>query len=87
MVQMVPTIVPLSLLAAGQVAEIFAVGGAAALTRRLSEMGLREGAQIQMIRRGSPCIVRLERSRLCFREGELSNILVRMLPVTVECVS
>jgi hypothetical protein len=30
-----------------------------------------------MVRQGSPCIVRLENSRLCFRDCELSSVLVR----------
>jgi Fe2+ transport system protein FeoA len=50
-------------------------------------MGLREGARVQMVRQGSPCIVRLEHSRLCFRESEMSSILVRTPMAAVECAS
>jgi ferrous iron transport protein A len=84
---MVPTVIPLSLLAAGQIAEIFQVAGLPAHTRRLGEMGLREGARVQMLRQGSPCIVRLENSRLCFRESEMSSILVRTSTAAAECAS
>jgi ferrous iron transport protein A len=70
-------VMPLSLLAAGQIAEILDVAGTEAHARRLGELGFRQGACVQMVRRGSPCIVRLENSRLCFRECEMSHILVR----------
>ncbi len=70
-------IIPLSLLAAGQIAEVFTVAGVPEHTKRLGELGFRQGAQVQMVRRGRPCIVRLENSRLCFREGDMSSILVR----------
>ncbi len=70
-------IVPLSLLAAGEMAEVFAIAGQADQARRLSELGFRAGAAIEMVKPGSPCIVRLESSKFCVRAAELSNILVR----------
>ena len=70
-------IIPLSLLAAGQIAEVFTVAGVPEHAKRLGELGFRQGVQVQMVRRGSPCIVRLDNSRLCFRDTEVSNIFVR----------
>jgi Fe2+ transport system protein FeoA len=43
----------------------------------LHELGLRRGAEVEMIQPGSPCIVRLEGHRLCLRGDELLNVLVR----------
>lgn len=70
-------IIPLSFLAAGETAEVFAIAGQAEQARRLSELGFREGAAIEMVTPGSPCIVRLESSKFCVRATELSSILVR----------
>ena len=54
----------------GQVAEIGEVVGPVAHIRRLQELGLRAGAILQMIRCGSPCILRVDGSTLCFREDD-----------------
>ena len=70
----------MSLLAAGQMAEVIAVAAVPDQAQRLGELGLRKGAWIQMVRNGSPCIVRLDNSRLCFREGDMMNVLVRAEP-------
>jgi Fe2+ transport system protein FeoA len=45
--------------------------------RRLQELGFRAGALLQMIRCGSPCILRVDGSTLCFREDESLRVLVR----------
>jgi Fe2+ transport system protein FeoA len=58
-------------------AEVLAVAGVSQHSRRLGELGFRQGAHVQMVRRGSPCIVRLENAKLCFRECEMSHVLVR----------
>ena len=71
-------LVPLMLLRAGQRARISDVLGCGDLVHRLREMGLRGGAEIQMIRPGSPCIIRLDGQKLCFRADEVAQVLVRM---------
>ena len=69
-------IIPLSLLGVGEAAEVFAVSGSGAHAKRLGELGFRRGAHVRMVQPGSPCIVRLENSNLCFRDAEVSQILV-----------
>jgi Fe2+ transport system protein FeoA len=70
-------IIPLSLLEDGQSAEVFVVSGVSEHTKRLGELGFREGARVQMIRHGRPCILRLDNSQLCFRDCDVSCVLVR----------
>ena len=70
-------VIPLELLAAGQTAYIDSIYGDAEQVHRLEEMGLRSGAAVEMVQAGSPCIIRLAGSKLCFRESELLNVLVR----------
>lgn len=70
--------VPLAMMRAGQRARVGAVFGCRDLVHRLHEMGLRGGVEIQMIRPGSPCIIRLDGQKLCFRADETANVLVRL---------
>lgn len=70
-------LIPVALLARGQSAEIGQLIGRPEQVQRLQELGLRSGAQIEMIQPGSPCIVKLDEQRLCFRESDLVGILVR----------
>ena len=70
-------IIPLSLLSAGQFAEVFNVAGISDYSKRLGELGFRQGVRVQMVQPGSPCIVRLDNSKLCFRGEDASSILVR----------
>jgi ferrous iron transport protein A len=67
---------PLTLLAAGQIAEISELVGPPERIRRFQELGLRVGARIEIVRAGSPCIVRVGESRLCVREDAQVRILV-----------
>jgi ferrous iron transport protein A len=71
-------IVPLQLLVPGQAAEVEEVVGDAEQVHRLEELGVRPGAAIEMLQPGSPCIIRLAGSKLCFRETDLLNVLVRL---------
>ena len=70
-------LIPLRFLARGQSAEIGELIGQPDQIQRLRELGIHSGAQIEMVQPGSPCIVRLDAQRLCFRESDLIGILVR----------
>jgi ferrous iron transport protein A len=69
-------LIPLEMLAAGQIARIAALCGMPDDTHRLEELGLRQGQLIEMVQPGVPCVLKLEGSKLCFRGGELGGILV-----------
>jgi Fe2+ transport system protein FeoA len=73
----VEDLIPLRFLTRGQSAEIGELIGKADQVQRLRELGIRLGVRIEMIQPGSPCIVRLDEQRLCFRESDLIGILVR----------
>jgi len=77
----VQNLIPLRVLAAGQSAEVRQIIGQADQVRRLEELGLRDGVQLQMVRSGTPCIVRLGASTLCFRDVEALQVMV--LPTKV----
>jgi Fe2+ transport system protein FeoA len=70
-------LIPLQFLAPGQLACVDQLVGAADLVHRLQEMGLRSGATIEMVQPGVPCIIKLSGSKLCFRDAEACNVLVR----------
>jgi ferrous iron transport protein A len=68
--------IPISQLQRGEVAEIAQIVGAPDQVRRLEELGLRGGVRLEIVRGGSPCIVRVAGSTLCFRHDELVRVLV-----------
>jgi ferrous iron transport protein A len=68
--------VPLTLLRRGEVANVHQLIGAPESVRRLHELGIRNGALIEIIRGGSPCIIRVEGTTLCFRNDEQVRVLV-----------
>lgn len=67
---------PLNVLRPGQVAEVRQVVGTPEHVRRLEELGLRDGVRLEMVRPGSPCIVRIGASTLCLRNGDLLAVMV-----------
>lgn len=67
----------LSFLAAGQRATVDSVLGTSDETHRLREIGLRDGATVEMIQPGNPCLVRLGHQRLGLRSEALASVLVR----------
>jgi ferrous iron transport protein A len=69
-------LIPLRALLPGQLAEVRQVVGHAHEVRRLHELGLRDGIQLEMVRGGTPCIVRLGTSTLCFRDVEALQVMV-----------
>jgi ferrous iron transport protein A len=68
--------IPITQLRSGEVAEISQVVGPPEHVRRLEELGLRGGARLEIVRGGSPCIVRVAGATLCFRHDELLRVLV-----------
>jgi ferrous iron transport protein A len=72
-----PDLMPLTVLRRGQVAEVGQLVGAPEQVRRFEELGLRTGARLEMIRSGAPCIIRVDGSKLCFRDDGISRVLVR----------
>jgi len=72
-----PELVPLTVLRCGQIAEIGQLLGAPEQVRRLEELGLRTGARLEMIHSGAPCIIRVDGSKLCFRDDDSLRVLVR----------
>ncbi|MEX0611140.1 MAG: FeoA family protein [Pirellulales bacterium] len=68
--------IPITALRRGEVAEIDQVLGSPEQVRRLQELGLCGGARLEVVRAGSPCIVRVAGSTLCFREDELLRVYV-----------
>jgi Fe2+ transport system protein FeoA len=69
--------VPLWRLRSGQVGRISAVSGNGELTHRLRELGLRAGVDVEMIRAGMPCIIRLGTQKLCIRVDDEAGVMVR----------
>ena len=67
---------PLQYLPAGSMARIAELMGDVACVQRLEELGLKRGVMIEMISGGSPCIVRINGARLCFRSSDLLGVLV-----------
>jgi ferrous iron transport protein A len=72
--------IPLGLLAVGEVAEIVAVTGApdAHCATRAEDMGLRAGRRVEMLSNGSgPVLVKLDESRIAVDRGVAMRIRVR----------
>jgi len=70
-------LIPMTLLTAGQMGRIAAMVGGADQIHRLRELGLRDGAEVEMVRPGSPCIIRLGGQKLGLRSDEMARVLVR----------
>ena len=69
-------ILPLSALRPGEGACVQQILGKTTHIRRLEELGLRRGARLEMVRRGTPCIIRIEGSKLCLRNCKLLRVMV-----------
>ena len=68
--------IPLEFLRPGQHAHIGQLVGKPDEVHRLEELGLRQGAAVEMIQAGSPCIIRLNGHKLCFRDCDVFQVLV-----------
>ena len=72
-----PEVFPLQMLSAGQRARIDQLLGRPDDVHRLEELGMRVGSSVEMLQRGTTCIVKLDGSRLAFRHDEGCHVLVR----------
>jgi ferrous iron transport protein A len=70
-------LLPLELLETGEWAEVHEVTGDPGWVGRMAELGLRQGSRLQVVRRGSPCLLQLGGSRLSVRGESGIQILVR----------
>ena len=70
-------LIPLNLLDDGATAQVAEIMGGPEQVHRIKELGLKHGAELQMLRSGSPCIIRMAGQTLCFRGSELLSVLVR----------
>ncbi len=71
------SVLPLNMLRVGERALVDQVVGARETVARLEELGFRSGKAVEVVQKGSPCIVRLAGAKLCFRHSEEINVLVR----------
>jgi Fe2+ transport system protein FeoA len=69
-------LVSIASLLPGQVAEVRQIVGRPEQVRRLEELGVRGGVMLEIVQAGTPCIVRVGATKLCFRDGELCSVLV-----------
>ena len=74
-------VVPLELMAAGEVGHVVQVDGSPEVVHRLAEMGLREQSRILMIQPGRPCIVAVGDHRLSLRTDDEAEILVALTAI------
>jgi ferrous iron transport protein A len=68
--------VPISVLRPGQQAEVRQVVGRPEQVQRLEELGVRNGVALEMVQAGTPCIIRVGATKLCFRDGEMCSVFV-----------
>jgi ferrous iron transport protein A len=69
-------VIPLGRMSSGERATLVDVVGQPEQVRRMQELGFRCGMSLEMIRAGSPCIVRLCGQTMCIRGNEFLNVLV-----------
>jgi ferrous iron transport protein A len=68
--------IPLDNLENGASAQILDLRGRPEQVHRLEELGFRRGTTIHMLQSGSPCIIRVAGTKMCFRRCVNCNILV-----------
>lgn len=73
---LVGSILPIDQLRPQEQAQVVDVVGDDDEVHRLSEMGLRSGSHIRMIRPGSPCLLAIDGKRLSIRVRSSTDILV-----------
>lgn len=72
-------VIPLVSLSKGCKAEVCQLLGCPEEIRRLEELGLRDGVEVEMIQSGCPCIIGLAGSKLCFRPNDAMGVMVQTL--------
>jgi Fe2+ transport system protein FeoA len=70
-------LVPIHHLPVGNSGRVMHILGCPEQVQRVKEMGIRDGAEIQMVRAGIPCIIRAGMQTLCVRGSDLLNVLVQ----------
>ena len=78
---MFDALLPLELVQSGEWAEVEEVTGAPGWVGRMAELGVRTGSRVQVLRQGSPCLLRIGTSRFSLRGDAGVQILVRPLPL------
>lgn len=73
----VQELIPLKMVRAGQFGRIEELVGDAEHIHRLEEMGLRRGADFEVVKSGTPCVVRIGGCKLCIRDADSFGVLVR----------
>ena len=69
---------PLDTLSEGELARVVDVCGTCECANRLSEMGLRVGVSVRMVKQGCPCILAIGEQRLCFRPHDDCMVIVEL---------
>ena len=70
--------VPLDLMQSGESGTIVDVDGNPDVITRIREMGIREGAQIEMVQSGEPCIIAVGNQRLSLRVDQTTLVYVEI---------
>ena len=70
---------PLNLLQPGEWADVTSVAGEPDWVGRMSDLGIRAGSRLRVVRPGSPCLIEVGAARLSLRGGTDGQILVRPL--------
>lgn len=65
-------------LAEGENARIVDYCGDCECANRLSEIGLRIGVSVRMVKPGCPCIVAIGEQRLCYRPHDDCTVIVEL---------
>lgn len=73
-------LLPLEMLHANEVGQVVELLGNEAQVHRLAEIGLRIGAQVRMVRPGSPCLLAIDGKRLSVRLNLDLIVLVTSSP-------
>jgi Fe2+ transport system protein FeoA len=70
-------LIPLHGLASGTSGQVMQILGCPQEVQRIKEMGIRDGQFVEMVRSGTPCIIRTGMQTLCVRGTELLHVLVQ----------
>jgi ferrous iron transport protein A len=73
-------ILPLEVLRPGEWGDIAEISGEPSWVGRMAELGVRAGARLRVLQRGSPCLLQVGNSRLSVRHDLGTRILVQLVP-------